>query len=345
MNDFIRFNLQRLSELNIAVRIDKYLLILLLLLTCPEAGGQDAYFSQFFNSILYLNPAYAGSAHQTRISAAYRNQMPALGSPWVTYNASFDMPVKPLQGGIGINISNDALGPALNRVSADAMYSYFLAVNQRLTVNAGFQVSYSHRFLKSTELVFPDQVDPRGGINPTTETIGDMSKGYPDFAVGFTAHTRTAYGGVSMHHLTKPDMSMTKSSRQPLPRKLTVHGGMFIPIYERKLGREALRLNPNLVYQHQGIFRQINYGLDVIYKTVYAGAWLRHSMDFAVNAIILHIGYEHDYFRIGYSHDFNVYSPWKAMKNVGAHEFSLMLKLENNGGPRDRFRTIKSPKI
>jgi len=321
----------------------KKLLIALILSTfLLQVQGQDPYFSQFFNSILYLNPAYAGSAHQPRISAAYRNQMPALGSPWVSYNASYDMPVKLLQGGLGINIMSDAQGPALNRISADAMYSYFLAVNSQLTINAGFQASYSHRFLKRSALVLPDEVDAQG---TSQEVIGDMNKGFPDFAIGFVGFTRNIYAGVSMHHLTRPNLAMSGGPRQSLPRKLTVHGGMYLSIYERRLGREALKLNPNLVYLHQGGFRQINYGLDVICKNIYAGAWFRHSLDFAVNAFTIHLGYEHEYFRFGYSHDFNVYSPWRNMQNMGAHELTFLLKLENRRGPRDRFRTIKSPKI
>jgi type IX secretion system PorP/SprF family membrane protein len=331
---------------NIAGEMHKYLLILLLIFGFHlKVGGQDPFFSQFFNSILYLNPAYAGSAHQPRISAAYRNQMPALGSPWVSYNASYDMPVKALQGGLGINIMNDAQGPSLNHMSADVMYSYFLAVNSRLTLNAGFQASYAHRFLQGSELIFPDQFDGTGFGNPSQESVGNISKGYPDFAIGFVAFTRTAYAGVSLHHLTTPDMSMTNSSMEPLPRKLTVHGGMYFSVYEKRLGREALKLNPNLVYLHQGGFRQINYGLDIIYNNVHAGVWFRHAMDFSVNAFVLHIGYEHEYFRFGYSHDFNVYEPWSSMQNMGAHELTFLLKLEYSGGQRQRFRTIKSPKI
>jgi type IX secretion system PorP/SprF family membrane protein len=323
----------------------KYLLnIIIVIGFCLGSAGQDVYFSQFFNSILYLNPAYAGAAHQTRISAAYRNQMPALGSPYVTYNASYDQPVKALQGGIGINLQNDMMGPALNRVSADAIYSYFLAVNNRLTLHAGFQVSYVHRFLRSTELILPDQVGAVSGT-PSMENIGDMSKGYPDFAIGFAAFTRTIYGGAAMYHLARPNLSFSRSEAQQLPRRLTVHGGIYIPLYEKKLGREALKLNPNLVYMHQAGFRQLNYGIDLIYKTLTAGVWLRHSLDFRVNAFVMHFGYEQDQFRIGYSHDFNMAGTWSNMQHLGAHELTFLLKLTYQRGPRDRFRTIKSPKI
>ena len=320
----------------------KLLTALILSASLLQSQGQDPYFSQFFNSILYLNPAYAGSAHQHRISASYRNQMPSLGSPWVSYNASYDMPVRILQGGLGINIMNDAQGPALNRISADAMYSYFLAVNSRITVNAGFQASYNHRFLKRSALVLPDEI----GIPVTSqEVVGDMSKGYPDFAVGFVGFTRNIYAGVSMHHLTRPNLALSGGPRQPLSRKLTVHGGMYLSLYERRLGREALKLNPNLVYLHQGDFRQVNYGLDMIYKNVCAGVWFRHSLDFAVNAFVIHLGYDHEYFRFGYSHDFNMAVPWRNMQNMGAHELTFLMKLDTGRGPRDRFRTIKSPKI
>jgi type IX secretion system PorP/SprF family membrane protein len=319
-------------------------IFILLLLSFP-VRGQDPYFSQFFNSLLYLNPAYAGAAHQPRISVAYRNQMPALGSPYVTLNASYDQPVKVLQGGLGINIMNDRQGPALNRISADLSYAYFLALTSRITLHAGFQASYCHRFLKRSALVLPDEFDENGDMQPSGEMIGDMNRGYPDFAVGFAAFTRNAYAGISMHHLAKPDLSMGGSAgRQPLPRKLTVHGGIYIPIYEKRLGREALKLNPNLVYLHQAGFRQANYGLDIIYRKLCAGIWFRHSLDFKMNAFTVHIGYEHDYFRFGYSHDFNLAGPWRTMQNMGAHELTFLLKLENKSGPMDRFRTIKSPK-
>ena len=320
------------------------LIAITLFIIRPNLSGQDPYFSQFYSSILVLNPAYAGAIHQPRVSAAYRNQIPAMGSPYVTYNASFDMPVRILQGGIGVNIMNDVQGSTLNKTSIDAIYSYFLAVSPDFVINAGFQASYVHRFLKTDGMILPDGLDATGIYIGHTEPIADMSRGYPDFAVGFVLYNRIAYGGVSMHHLTKPNTSYSKTYHQPLSRKLTVHGGIFIPVYERRLGREALKLNPNLVYLHQGPFRQANYGLDVIYNNLHAGLWFRHSLDFAMNAFSVHFGYEHDSFRIGYSYDFNVMDPWRTMRNMGAHEVTFLLKLEYKKGQRANFKAIKCPK-
>lgn len=321
-----------------------FLIVISFIIIQLNLGAQDPFFSQFYNSILVLNPAYAGAAHQPRVSASYRNQIPAMGSPYVTYNASYDMPVRILQGGIGINIMNDVQGATINKTSIDAIYSYFLAVSPDFVINAGFQASYVHRFLKTADMILPDGLDATGIYSGHTEPINDMSKGYPDFAVGFIMYNRMAYGGVSMHHLTKPNTSYSKTYNQPLPRKLTVHGGAFFSIYEKRLGREALRLNPNLVYLHQGGFRQVNYGLDLIYKYLCAGLWFRHSSNFAMNAFSVHFGYEHDFFRIGYSYDFNVMDPWRTMRNMGAHEVTFLLKLEYKKGQRINFKAIKCPK-
>jgi len=267
-----------------------------------------------------------------------------MGSPFVTYNAAYDMPVRLLQGGIGINIMNDVQGATINKTSIDALYSYFLAVSPDFVINAGFQASYVHRFLKTSDMILPDGLDATGIYLGHSEPIADMSKGYPDFAVGFVMYNRFAYGGVSMHHLTRPNTAYSKNYYQPLPRKLTVHGGIFFSIYEKKLGREALRLNPNLVYIHQGGFRQANYGLDVIYNYLCAGIWFRHSSSFAMNAFSVHFGYEHDFFRIRYSYDFNVMDPWRTMRNMGAHEVTFLLKLEYKKGQRINFKAIKCPK-
>jgi type IX secretion system PorP/SprF family membrane protein len=267
-----------------------------------------------------------------------------MGSPYVTYNAAFDMPVKPLQGGVGVNVMNDMQGSTINRTSIDVIYTYFLEVSPDFVVNAGFQASYCHRFLRTGSMILPDGLDATGIYIGHTEPISDMSTGYPDFAVGFVLYNRIAYGGVSMHHLTKPNTSFSRAYYQPLPRKLTLHGGIFLAIYEKRLGREALKLNPNLVYLHQAGFRQYNYGLDLIYNSLQGGLWFRHSPDFSLNAFSVHFGYEHNLFRIGYSYDFNVLNPWRTMQNMGAHEVTFLLKLEYKKGQRANFKAIKCPK-
>jgi type IX secretion system PorP/SprF family membrane protein len=66
-----------------------------------DAIAQDPQFTQFYANPLYLNPAFAGAKRCPRVNMNYRNQWPAISGTFVTYNASFDMHIDALHGGIG----------------------------------------------------------------------------------------------------------------------------------------------------------------------------------------------------------------------------------------------------
>jgi len=314
---------------------------------CIGLKGQDTYFSQFYSSSLYLNPAFAGTAQMGRFSASYRNQYPTLGTTYATYNASFDIPVDLLQGGVGVNVMNDVQGDGImNRFSVDGIYSYALVVNRKITINAGFQASYMMRSLRVNDLIFPDGLDGSTGlyIGPG-ESVSDRSAGYPDFSVGFIGYARTWYAGVATHHLTSPNISFSKNYREPLARKYTVHGGYYIYIFEKKLGREAVRLNPNLVVIQQGRHRQVNIGMEALRNGLYTGIWFRQRRDFGFSTAMVVAGYEHERFRFGYSFDFNVASPWKSNVGMGAHEVTFLYTFEYNSSRKKKYKAIKCPKI
>lgn len=328
----------------------KLKLILTLVMTgffCTSLYGQDTYFSQFYSSSLCLNPAFAGTAQMGRFSASYRNQYPTLGTSYATYNAAFDMPVDLLQGGIGVNIMNDVQGGGImNRFSVDGIYSYALVVTRELTINAGFQASYMLRSLRVNDLIFPDGLDGSTGLyTGPRESVSDRSAGYPDFSVGFIGYTRTWYAGIATHHLTRPNISFSKNYREPLPRKYTVHGGIYIYIFEKRFGREAVRLNPNLVVIQQGSQRQVNIGLEALRNGLYSGVWFRQRRDFGLSAAMVVAGYEHERFRFGYSFDFNVASPWKSNVGMGAHEVTFLYTFEHKSSRKKKYKAIKCPKI
>ena len=313
----------------------------------PGISGQDTHFSQFYSSALFLNPAFAGTSQMARFSASYRNQYPALGTTYATYNAAFDLPVESLQGGLGVNVMNDVQGDGiLNRFSVDGIYSYALTVNREITVHGGLQASYVLRSLTVHDLIFPDGLDGNTGIyTGSVEPISDGTAGYPDFSVGFLGYSRNWYAGLAVHHLTRPNISFSKNFRQPLPRRYTVHGGIYISIFEKKLGREVVRLNPNLVVIQQGGQRQVNLGMEAIRNGLYAGIWFRQRRELGFNSVMVVAGYEHERFRFGYSYDFNVANPWKSDVGMGAHEITFLYTFKIKSTGKKENGTIKCPKI
>ncbi len=310
------------------------------------AGAQDPVFSQPYNTKLIFNPAFAGTSEMSRIMLAYRNQWPKMGSAYVTYNASYDQYLPALEGGLGLNIVHDVQGDGtLSLLNIDAIYSYEMEVNPVFNVNAGFQTSWAQKRLNADDLIFSGDLDPATGqVIYDTEPIAGMRTGYIDFAVGFLAYSRKLYGGVSAHHIARPVNSFTRDYLTRIHRRYTFHAGAFLPVYEKRFGREAIRINPDLMYIHQSIYRQLSYGFRIFRKNYYGGFWVRQNPGFSFSSFIVTLGYSGDRFTIGYSHDFNISRPRIMIPGTGAHEVTLTLNFEYKG-TRKRQRAIKCPKI
>jgi len=273
-----------------------------------------------------------------------------MGSSYVTYYASYDQYVNLFQGGIGFNVMQDIQQDGVFRLlSLDAIYTYHLVVNPGLTVSGGIQASYSHRSMQTAVLRFPDGVDPSMPDPLGKDYIGqsdnnlDDHRGYPDVAVGFLGISRSSYLGFAAHHLNMPDMSFQSNRRMSLPWKITVHGGTVISLYERRFGREALRLNPGAVLIYQGGHSQFNYGVDVWAGNLFIGIWARQNLPLTVSSMVITGGYSGDHFRVGYSYDFNIHSSYRAVMNSGAHELSFSLKLGRESKQSMKRKAIKFP--
>ncbi len=315
-----------------------------ILLGFLDLAAQDPFLSQQYASSLYLNPAFAGTSESRRISLSYRNHLPALGSSYVTYNASYDQYVELMQGGLGFNIMHDVQeGGVLKLLSFDAIYAYSLVVSQSLTMSAGIQASYSYRSLNTGGLIFSEELNGDGTIDPDNHESYAEGKGYPDFAVGFLGISRFAYAGVAVHHLNRPNMSFSRVKRIAMPWKFTAHGGAIIPIYERRFGKEAVRLNPNAVVIYQGGHNQFNYGMDIWTGPIFAGLMMRHNLPVKLSGTVFCAGYSNEMFRLVYSYDFNVLNTYSQVRNAGAHELNFILKIQYQSRQRSRSEAIKFP--
>lgn len=310
------------------------------LLAGSECLAQDPLSSQFYANQLYMNPAMAGLEGPTKISIGYRNQWPGSAGAYSTYHAAFEQYLENLQGGVGIHVMNDRQGDGtFNTTSLDAIYAYHLKVTRQLTITGGLQASVGQRSMNPDGLILPDDLSGVSG----TELIG-YSKWYPDFAVGFGFFFKNIYGGIACHHLTQPYMSTSEDPNTKLSRRYTAHVGTMIPVYEKRLGREVLQLSPNLIFVQQDIYQQINYGLEVMFKSLLTGVWLRQDLRFSYATAIFSVGYARDQFRFRYSYDAKLSAPDLHIPSMGAHEISLGIIFENLYKSTKR-RAIKSPKI
>jgi type IX secretion system PorP/SprF family membrane protein len=323
------------------------LLLLALPFTRVESFAQDPEFSQFYANPLYLNPALAGVTVCPKANASYRNQWPGIGKAFVTYSGSYDQYVNFLHGGLGVLLMADRAGGGnLNTTAISLMYAYKFNFSTHLQASGALKVGYYQRRLAWENLRFEDMIDPVGGfILPTAEKQPDnLSVGVPDFSAGvFLAYDDLLYGGIAVDHLTQPKIGFYVDNETKLYMKYTVHAGSVINLSKNgsTTDEREFSISPNILYQQQFKFHQLNLGLYLTIDPFIGGVWFRYDFENA-DAIIPMLGIHYKSLRVGYSYDLTI-SQLKASSG-GAHEISASWQF-NCLEKRRHIRAIKCPRF
>jgi len=299
------------------------LAISLLFLCTNKIYAQDPSFTQFYANPIYLNPAFAGAHGCPRFSMNYRNQWPSLTGSFVTYALGYDQYFRNISGGFGVLATHDRAGQATIQTSMlGLIYSYHLKLGRKFSMMFGAQAAWYQKSLDWDKLTFGDQIDPRRGfIYQTGDVRRGGDRGFFDASAGFIGYSESFFFGFAAHHLNEPNESMIVGN-SPLPMRLTGHVGAEI-----KLGKGSRYANttssimPNIIYQYQNGFQELNIGLYLKYGIFTAGFWYRNE-----DAFIVALGINTGMFRIGYSYDVTT-SKLNNNTSGGAHEVSMGVNL------------------
>ena len=308
------------------------------LAVCTHYLAQDPTFTQFYSNPVYLNPALSGSSGCPRVALNYRNQWPQLTGNYVTYAASYDSYFKNISGGVGLVALHDQQGQGTIQTSMiGASYSYYLKVNRKFRLMFGGQAAYYQKYLDWSQLTFGDMIDPRRGFIYQTGDVprGDGRRGFFDVSAGLVGFSKNFYFGAAFHHLNRPDESMILGQSK-LPIKFTGHVGANIKLGQRGRYSSTTFLSPNIIYQNQNGFQQLNLGAYLKYESFTIGAWYRNK-----DAFILTVGINTEKYRIGYSYDLTVSELGNGVSG-GSHEVSLGINLKCKKPARD-FRRLSCP--
>ncbi|WP_163714096.1 PorP/SprF family type IX secretion system membrane protein [Mangrovibacterium lignilyticum] len=304
----------------------KALLFLSLVLPFCAIYAQDAEYSQFYANPIYLNPGFTGTTEQGRVAVNYRNQWPQQGSTYVNYSVSFDSYLDKLKGGIGAQIHNSReLNGIVEKTDLSLFYSHHVKVTPRFFVDLGLQAGMTYKKLDYQKLVFPDMINQLTGDRyfGSEEIPENADLVYPDFGVGVMGQYDSFYGGISIHHLNQPEESVfIGDNRGKLPMKFTAHFGAKSYRWHRGLLSRRFTLSPNVIYQRQGNFSQLNLGLYLLEKSIAGGVWYRQTSGLQPESFIFMVGVMRPKFKFGYSYDMGL----SKLTNYSssAHEISLI---------------------
>lgn len=285
----------------------KILLILTLLSALKGFAQQDPQYSLYMFNPLGVNPGYAGSREALSGVLVHRSQWVGLEGAPVTQAFSVNSPLKIRSMGVGLNVTNDKIGPK-NIITATAVYAYRIKVGAgklAFGLRGGIQ-NYNYNW---SMIEYKDKEDQI----PNT-AVGSFV--IPTFDFGLYYNTNTFYAGIALEHLNEAQFSFTKAMVE------TNNGARVYSHITGTIGK-AFVINNELVLKTSALIRsdrQGNGNIDVngsilINRTLQFGLTLNTR-----KSIIILAEYNiSKVFRMGYAYDHN-YSDLTKTTGSGSHE-------------------------
>jgi type IX secretion system PorP/SprF family membrane protein len=300
--------------------------------------AQDIQFSQFYANILYLNPAFAGSANASRAIFHQRIQWPHLDAKYITSSFSLDHQFEKINSGVGLILLKDWQGAnTISSTEAAMLYSYELSVSSKFSLRAGAKVNYVSRYINYNYLTLPDQYSNNGfsGVE-TQESFGNNKINYLDFSVGGVLYSDRFWLGIASDHLNRPNQSFSSGrDTSRLPIKMDFTTGTKIYIEKKRttaFGEEGKEINltPTVHYKFQGKSDQVDLGLYGLYDHIIFGFWYRgipllkqYRAGLQNNeSMVFLTGWKIQRLLVSYSYDFTV-SKLARANTGGSHELNI----------------------
>lgn len=330
-----------------------------LLFLAAVAQAQDAQFSQFYNAPLYLNPAMAGTGQNARVGLNYRNQWAGLGTAWQTTSVWGDHQILPAKSGVGILLLQDRAGASqLQQTQLELNYAYEAALDDRWVFRPGIGLGYTWRNVNYGRVLFGDQLNADGNNGQaTTDPLVASADGtsFFDVSAGMMVYNERFYGGLSLHHLNRPNQGFSGiSGIDPLPLKFGLQLGYQIPLHNTRARGENLVeqwFSPVLHFKQQGTASQLDLGFYYLHGPLLTGLSYRGLLvkpqpggSLHSDALITMIGMEVKGFTLAYSYDITL-SGLGLSRTGGAHEIALIYEWEIRYPKYREKRVIPCPKF
>jgi len=294
------------------------LVVLILLFASSAKGQQDPLYTQYMESLLTLNPAYAGSKECLNVMAVSRNQWVAMPDAPVTRSIAAHSPVADNMG-LGLSLISDQIGP-VSQTGMYIDYSYTLKFRNHNKLAFGLKGGVNFYEAGLSDLTTIDADDP--------VYANDVSRSFlPNVGVGAFFHAERYYFGLSIPKLIENEITENGNSVQNISRE-KIHL-FFMAGYVFDLTR-MVKFKPSILTNYimsAPISLTINTNF-LFYDKFWLGAMYRIGDSFG-GLFQLQVN---DQLKVGYSYDLSINQ--LGAYNSGTHE--IMLSYDFDFGKRKR---------
>ncbi len=323
--------------------MSKKILLATLAIAPLALHAQDYHLAQYDAAPVSLNPALTGMYEHSdfRLSSNVRSQWNRISNNFLTTAFSYDMNMDG-QWGVGAYMSNYDQASMMKTFEVGAAGAYNVSgKGAKHTLSVGLKAGLMYKKINDADLLFDAQYNGSyfDADLPNGENIQKRQRLLPEVALGMAYRsidlnkTVNPFFNFAVFHITRPDESIFRTEKLPLPMRWSVNGGASVKV------NDEIRVTPMALFMLQGKNQEINLGMmgecnvgSSAYK-VLAGGGYRFG-----DAVIAQAGLKHrnNIFRVSY--DINV-SPLSAFtNNMGAFEFSVIYCGTHSGKDR-RIRT------
>jgi type IX secretion system PorP/SprF family membrane protein len=294
------------------ISVNFFCIFFVLFLATLSSSGQDPLFNNAQQSLIYLNPSFAGSNGFVRHQAIYRNQSIGSGFPYITLFNGFDAYITSNKGGIALtHVYDDCGNGYLKSNTVTFSYAqYFSLLENKLRIIPSIQFAGIHRKFDFSTLRFGEVIDARYQyVWKSVKTLPSEEKINFDISSGLLINYKHFYFGTSVFHINQPNIGSLGYDK--LPYRFSCHSSVklvetnwfqtsvFIR-YERQKKFNYGQIRVNSIARHALVGLSYGYATNIselysYYQTVYAKS-KNHTFGF-------NLGYRNNFFTLGVGYD------------------------------------------
>ncbi|WP_430815434.1 PorP/SprF family type IX secretion system membrane protein [Carboxylicivirga sp. RSCT41] len=305
------------------------ILAVLGILVAMDAWSQaDMISSQYMNSQMMINPAYAGVRNSFSVNVLSRQQWMGIKDAPSTYAINVHSPLNKRMASLGASLLHHKNGPIQNN-EFTAVYSYLIRLNHNMFMSLGMSAKLSHYNIGLSSLEVIEDNDPVFAQN-----IENSLK--PNFGAGAFVYSPTFYFGLSIPQILNNELSQDET------------GGAVLELYRTAFltSGYAFGVSDNVFLKPSFLARlrtsanhSFDLNLQMMYKSLFwVGASYRTNNTLA-SLLSVRVSKS---MAVCYSYDFSIGA--QPSLNSGSHEISLTID-SNSFIRRNRDRRFNRKKV